>query len=339
MTASDPQPARWCQGLKSIGFRDLLPEETKRLRGEVKLTLLRFWQPAAIAAASPSVLYLSYLISGDGPETLGPRLIIGLAFLFVGLMVLPALSLLKLRDSISLWKALRSDLKERRVECFSSPKSLGEGDAEASESLEVFPHSGMVFLVNDYRPSHRMFVNVCAAIAPPEYASQYALPKELTASIPNDVREQASFERRRLSPAEIEELTQHARRLRRPSGALIVFGIWCGMGLIAAVLSYLHGDFTDWRQKYLIPFLGLTAVTTWLSVQYARMLRTSRQLAQDAASGWVLVVEQKDDAHAGQEVLPISSAVWSTENKPSEWRLVQGRRKRQRHKSKEEDRK
>ena len=340
MTAPVPQRARWCQGLKSVGIRDLRPDEIARLRSEAKSALPRLWQQAAIAAGSLVALYASYLVHGDGPEPNGLRLAIFLVLVFIGLLLLPAVLFLRILDYVKL-SALRADLKNPRVECFSAEKSpIGQAESpEPSEPecapakiLEVLPHSGLVFLIDGAQPPHRMNATVYETAAPPEDSPQYALPKELAAGISDEARERAVFERRRLAPAELDELRQHVRRLRRPSGGLIVFGIWSAMGFLAAMLSYMGGDFRSWQDSYLLGALGVAAVTTWQSVRYARTLLAGRKMLRDASSGWVVVIEGKGDSRVRQEVLPISTAVWSVEGKPSVWRLVQGHRNRRRHK-------
>lgn len=328
-------------GLKSVAFRDLLPQEITRLRGEAKLAVFRLWQPAGVAAASLAVLYLSYLIIGNGPETAGPRMIVGLAFMFVGLMVLPAVSVLKLWDTVKLWRALRSDLREGRVESFSDARSVANQpefvsasalECPPTKSLEVLPQSRLVFLLDGAKPPQRMSATIYEAVEPPESVAQYALPKELASGIPTAVQDKAVFERRRLTPAELDELKQHVRRLRRPSGALVVFGIWCAVGSITAVLSYLDGDFSRWLGEHWIMFLGVAACTIWHLVRYVRTFLISRNFAQDTASGWVVVVQEKEGSQIKREVLPISSAIWSAEGKPTEWRFLQSRDKRARHK-------
>lgn len=319
-------------GLKSLGFRDLHPPEIDRLREETKSALLRLWQPAVIGGAIPVALYVAAMIHGNGPEPTGVRMVVAFAFIFAGLLLLPAVSLLIMWDIVKQRRALRADLKNQRVECFSSTtEASGQTELEGTSgrdrlpirSLEVLPDSSLVFLLNGAQPQHRVIAKVYEAVARPNDAPQYALPKELTSSLSDEVRERLVFERRRLTPAEIDELGQHARRLRRPSGGLVVFGIWCGMGIIAAVVAYREGDFSNWQREYLIPFLGLAAFTIWQSVRYARTLLASRKLAQDAASGWVIVIEQRDQSTGAQEVLPGSSAAWSVDGKPSDWRLVQ----------------
>src|ERR1044071_9811164 len=101
MTGSDSQTTRWCMGLKSIGFREILPEETELLSGEANRMLLAFWQPTVVALASPAVLYLSYVVIGDGPEPPAPVLIPGLVLVLVGLLILPAVAFLRIKDVLS----------------------------------------------------------------------------------------------------------------------------------------------------------------------------------------------------------------------------------------------
>jgi hypothetical protein len=326
--------------LKSVGIRDLRPDEIDRLRSEAKSALPRFWQQATIAAASFFALYASYLVHGDGPELTGLRLAIFLVLIFIGLLLLPAVLFLRILDYVKL-SALRADLKEPRVECFSAEKSpIGQTkspgssklDCPPAKILEVLPHSGLVFLIDGAQPPHRMNATVCETAAPPQDSPHYALPKELASGISDEARERAVFERRRLAPAEIDELRQHVRRLRRPSGGLILFGIWSAMGILTAIFSYVDGDFGSWQDNYFIGFLGVAAATAWQSATYVRTLLASQKIAQDAASGWVVVIEGKGDPRVRQEVLPISSAVWSAEGKPSAWRLVQSHRNRRRQK-------
>jgi len=141
-------------------------------------------------AASPIALYASYLFLGDGPEPDGLRLpvIAGFTFMFAGLLVLPAAFLLRIKDLFNLLRSLRADLENRRVECFSLPTLVDSGakleDTSALgdlgiKSLEVFPYSRLLFLVDGSEPPQRKTVNVYEAMAPPEDPPPYALPREL----------------------------------------------------------------------------------------------------------------------------------------------------------------
>jgi len=328
MTVIDSQTTRWCMGLKSVGLRDLLDEELQFLRGRAKLALLDLWQPAIVAAASPAVLYLSFLIIGDGPETAEPHVIVGFVLVFLGLLILPAISFLQFKDMVSDWRALRSDLEGRRVECFSSVtlrtprfEDKTASDSPSPKSLEVLPKSRLVLLFNGAHPSHPMTVNIYEAVGPPESPAQYALPSELALKVPGELQQRATVERRRLTNAELDELGHHVKRLRRPPGSLVVLSIWFAMGLTAAVFSYQDGDFATWEGQYLLVFLGVGAAALWQVSRYIRTLLACGKIAKDRASGWVVVLEPKNADRARQEVLPGSGAVWSVDGKPSPWRF------------------
>jgi hypothetical protein len=179
-----------------------------------------------------------------------------------------------------------------------------------------------------------MTVNIYEAVGPPESPAQYALPAELASGVPSELQQRATVERRRLTNAELDELGHHVKRLRRPSGSLVLLSIWFAMGLTAAVFSYQDGDFATWQRQYLLIFLGVGAATLWQVSRYVGTLLTCGKLAQDRASGWVVVLEPKDADGARQEVLPGSGVVWSVECKPSPWRFQETGKKSDKRKSK-----
>lgn len=314
MATVDSGRGRWCLGLKSHGFRDLQAHEIERLRGDAAAALRRLWQPAVIAAASPAALYASYLVHGNGPEPAGPRMFVFAVLAFAGLMALPAAFLLVARDVLKRWRALRADLEGRRVERFAPAES-------ERGQVEVLPHSGLVFLHDGVPPRRPWRAEIYAAVTPPGSVALYALPADLAAGLPDEIHERAVVQRRRLTRAEVDELQYLVRRLRRPSWALIGFGVWCGMGLVGAIGSYVSGDLVGWKRHHLLALLTVTAVVIWRSVRYVRTILESRALARDAASGWVIVIEERGDAPARQEVLLESGAVWSVMGAPSSWRL------------------
>lgn len=331
INTDDLQKTRWCNGLKSSGYRILQPDEIDRLRRITKSALTGIWKPATVLVACPSLLYVSATWLGDGPDSGWIQAIIFGFSLAAAIFILPASALLMTRDIFKKWNALRVDLRESRVECFAtdaSPSSQAEISnvskivSTPTKTIEVLPRSGLIFLLDGIRTNHESYADITEAVAPPESASLYAIPHEWASGIAESKKEQSQFERRRLTSGELDELAQHLRWWRPHSWAVLGFAAIFVMFLIAGVLNYVDGDPKRANDQSIFSILLVAGTSFFLLRSYVRGKRASNRLSHDHASAWVVVVEPKDGSQDRQEVLPISGAVWTINGQPSGWRLI-----------------
>ena len=326
MTSNKLSYSRWCEGLVSRGLRQLQPAEVEQLRLKTRAALYKIWIPVAIALASPIALLASFLLHGDGPEP-PPRLVIPVfALMFLGLMILPAAALLVLRDTIKRWRLLCRDLNDGLVEQFSSERKqlTTEIDSAISaaekviQNLELLPNSGIIFSINAVHQTRGAAVNVYESATPPESVPLYAVPEEIRADIPVDVREQTYIERRKLSVSELDELKQHIKQFRRPPVTMLIFLAWFGLAISMGFVN--RKNFYSWIHEYKIGIIVVVISTLWQLFQYVRLYIASLELKADHQAGWVLVMQGKNSQQERTEYLSKSKAPWSVDGAPIEWR-------------------
>lgn len=325
MVSLRPDCSRWCEGLKSIGWRGLEPEEISRLRLEIKATLRKIWLPVSLGLASPLALFVALQVCGNEMEPPLDRLITGLVLFVLGLAFLPGVSILLLRDRTKEWRLLRKDLKDGIVEKFTVAETVNyekimHNIAEMPHNLEIFPNSGIVFSANGVRPERRNTVHVYETSSPPESQSLYAVPSQVSALIPTEVLQQLDVERRRLGAAELDELKRHVKESRRPNRVTLFLLAW--LGLVVASGIWHRDTFISWLREYAAPLAVVTSATLYRVCQFIRTVLASRALEKDSRSAWVIVAHQKPPADRGPlEYLTESGALWSAEGMPAGWRL------------------
>lgn len=152
----------------------------------------------------------------------------------------------------------------------------------------------------------------------------YAVPAEITADIPLNVRGESLLERRKLSASELDELKQHIKQFRRPPVAMLVFLAWSGLAIIAGFMN--RNKFYAWLQEYKIGIFIVVISTIWQLYQFVNIYITSRALEADHQVGWIIIMQGKEPLSESSEYLSISRVPWSVNGKPTEWRLKKASR-------------
>jgi hypothetical protein len=157
---------------------------------------------------------------------------------------------------------------------------------------------------------------------PPIAPSKLSLPREYT-SEPSDKNVQLA--RRRMTGSETEELSEHARALRRPGTSF-----WWVFAFVAVALGAWHSEgFRVPPSSPGVPIaLVAASVAVWSTI---RRVRLSLRIDRDVALGWVLTVDRsrpEEDSELpvlGVETLLHAQLDWTINQRPAAWRRF-GRR-------------
>lgn len=318
-------PPLWCRGLPYCGDRPLEPGEEvslkrrlRRLTWELGVGVLAF--PFCLV---PMLLLALALDQQLDEQAWGGQVVVAvLALLGIGL---PIVVMLWLRGSYVARRDLRFDLRAGRVFLFASSATHTAPQAVVeNQSLEVLADSRWLLRCDGDAVAGFETVEIYEAAAPPAAAPRYAVPQAWQQGL----GEGLSVERRRLSPAELAELTAHIARLKRPSFSLIFMAGLLGVAFLTAVSMGIELARQPLPQLLsgLIWSFGLL-LNLWF---YGRDLRLARRLEIDRGNEWVVIYEEEGNQHhqrAAVEVLPASAAVWAEDGRPTPWRRRERPRK------------
>jgi hypothetical protein len=290
---------------------------------------------AALAAVLGFVL-LSLRVAAAG-TTPSPWLsLLGLSSLFSA----PLLSFGALRN-VSQARALSRDLACNTVARFGGALSNFESlaldpdlallfrrglltaDSSMHEELVVLPESGQLLYAGKQWAPPGIVLGIKRVADPPRDPVKMALPAEFAAERYDGTVQLA---RRRLTDQECQELTLHARSLRRPGA-----GFWWVFGFVALALGAWHGEGFRVPPTSLAVPLALMALcmAVWTIL---RRMRLAARVDDDVELGWVLTVDPlANQANAelptlGVETLLHAQLDWSVNKRPAAWRRFGGLR-------------
>jgi hypothetical protein len=152
---------------------------------------------------------------------------------------------------------------------------------------------------------------------PPEGPSKLTLPQEYLAQTTD---QNVQLARRRMTESEAEELSGHARELRRPGSSF-----WWVCAFVAVALGAWHGEGYRVPPSSLGVPIALVAagVAVWSTI---RRVRLALRIDRDVALGWVLTVDRsRTDAESelpalGVETLLHAQLDWTVNQRPAAWR-------------------
>jgi hypothetical protein len=232
-------------------------------------------------------------------------------------------------------RALGRDLAEGRVRRFAGPLSNYDSlalDADlallsrrgllrAAPGMEVelvvLPHSGQLLYAGKRWAPRGIVLSMRRVADPPEAPSKLALPREYSAEASD---QNVQLARRRMTDGEANELSEHARGLRRPGSSF-----WWVFAFVAVALGAWHGE--DFRIPPSSPGVPIALIAASVAVwSTVRRMRLSWRIDRDVALGWVLTVDRSRPEEAselpalGVETLLHAQLDWTVNQRPAAWR-------------------
>jgi hypothetical protein len=328
---SENDTSLWCASLPCIEEPPMVEAERARVvrlrrRAALFFVLRLFFSLLALGG----VVLLTSWVSLRGHEPPLWVSLFGLVFLFAAPWFLFAAA-----RGLHELRALMRDLGQGRVRRFAGPLSNYDSlalDADLAllfrrgllraapgmeEELVVLPHSGQLLYAGKRWAPRGIVLSMRRVADPPEAPSKLALPREYS-SEPSDKNVQLA--RRRMTDGEANELSGHARELRRPGSSF-----WWVFAFVAVALGAWHGE--DFRVPPSSPGVPIAliaaAVAVWSTV---RRVRLSLRIDRDVALGWVLTVDRSrpDEVSElpvlGVETLLHAQLDWTVNQRPAAWR-------------------
>jgi hypothetical protein len=333
-------------GFRRAGRRALAPAERRAVRGRAR------WLWAMFAGAVLAFWLVLFFAVGTGvfiEEAQGtPRVIAILvtALLFAGTIALLLAARCFLGDS----RALARDARRGYVQRYAGNLPPADGvdprlhsllesgllkrDRAAPQWLEVLPHSGFLWQVNDARPRRWIPFLPPQPIEVAETPAFAAVAAQWTEPVSGDGTPVRAGQRE-LSPDEVRELRQQLRRALRVRLVLAIpCNLWfwtvLGLGLREGHLPRPSG-WAFWHDAVSFLLLGVVAILGDLVL--VRGLREAWLHAREARIGQVVILrsplvedEAPEEAPAAWitlELLPLSEAVWTIDGEPAGWRMIQ----------------
>ncbi|MCC6501507.1 MAG: hypothetical protein IT362_00040 [Deltaproteobacteria bacterium] len=324
------QKNKWCLGAPCTGSRPLSFVEISFLRKRLRITRTTWISLAVFSIALPLFTFiLFYFLDEILPEFYDIFFaIITIAMLFIGFPVLFSLANDYFKKAKKLKKDTRSgfiyrfegvlDESENFLEELKSPPS----ELTKKHTFEVFPNSGFIFSINGNLLKTRYEVEITEAASAPESPYIISLPRDV---LQIDNEQNAELLRRRLTPDEIDELKNHAAQLCKLSKPAFVFMLF--MTCLAFWGAVTSESVIKWFAEFKIQLIVLSSFLLYSIYSYIRNFLYARKFKEDIKLGWVIISSRHEEPsnEEQQEILPVSSALWTEKGKPSNWRMQQAK--------------
>lgn len=322
----DSKNTKWCLGIPCTGSRPLSFEETLFLNEQLSIIRALWISIVSASFVIPFFAFtLFYFMSEALPDFFGNFFAIIIIFmLFIGFPVLFLLA----KDYFKKAKNLKKDIAAGFVYFFEGVpdekdrffKKLRIPIEKESKKLifEVLP-AGFIFSLNGKLVKTRGELEITEASSAPENPYVISLPKEL---LQGNTEQNKEWLRRRLTPLELNELKKHSKQLlkiSKPTFAFMIF-VPCFASLGAASSASL----AEWFEEFKVGLI--IGLSFWLCTIYFYIRRVlySRKFSEDIDLGWVIIFRKQEEqgSENQQEILPVSSALWTDKGKPSKWRMM-----------------
>lgn len=327
---------QYCAGLPLVGSRNLEERERESLLRESKhKTLLALLFAASWPLFCLWLFSLGLIFDKIGLRFVSETILAALAIFSLFLMLPTAI--LMVRDMLRQRKMIKDTVGKncvRRFEGALNPddwtdamrhklvrRGLLNTENGSRNQIELLDPHDVIFTINGVRPKRWIKVELTTGAVADPSTPYFAVPAAWQLR-----DEKVGFERRRLSPEEIDEILSYARmpRIR----ILYLAWVFVMFGLVGRVTRWVASD-----------VFRLSAQTTkWLAILIPcvilcmllyRRMRAARALTCDAENGWAILCAPRSGENLGRkkgepavpvEVLPISSVVWMINGKPAAWR-------------------
>ncbi len=330
----------WCAGLPCVEEPEMVAEERRKVEAFRKRAWLRVGLYGFSATVVPVLCFMRLGVHYARGGEVTPLA----AFAAMAVLVVAPFALL---GTLGFWGRARAygrDLAGGKVLRFvgslSSFDSLGldpdlalltrrgflEAEPGVEQELVLLPESRELLYANRRWAPPGMGLHAGQVAMPPESPMRVALPEEVEAQTANHL----DVARRRLTPAEIDELGRHIQMLRSPGK---VFWVLLSFAVLALVSWELQGF--QWPPRPLtIPLMLLAFVFALLLL--GKRIFLARRLQRDADLGWVLTVDHAADAASddetdlpaqGVETLLHGQLDWTVNRRPAAWRRFGVRRR------------
>lgn len=296
---------RWCQGRRSLGCRELTPEE--RMLLETRRRGLG-WQ-----VAGPIAGYLACALVLFRLRPFLPEADVGAFTLqvspFLGLLLGLPIAILLAADRWREARDLSRDLRQGLVERFAP--------------VDPTTFFGGPPLIEVCLPSGRVLTG------PPSEVGRFAAIREVAPGPFVDSRVEQPADglpagtrllRRDLSPEERAEIRHTIRRLEKVRASSVLLLLWVD----AIALAWLRPSHTFSNADLLVA-AGTAIVAALVVGRALRQRALARRMRADAAGGFALVFTGPAVMDLEEEALPHSRLYWSVAGNPAEWRGLRSR--------------
>jgi len=335
----------WALGLPLESTRRLTDQELGALRNAVKhyrLNTFLLWLAYSLAWAA--VIFIASRVDPNNSVAQSVLSAMAIPLFIIGL---PTIILLT-KDWLRRVRLLAGDVKNGHIHRFTGPITDDSADDPAYPKLaqhrlipinaivDVLAASGRIWNINGVTLRQWIEVYVADVAAVPQIGDTTIqwLPTP-------DTSENTRVGKRRLTDAEKEELTHHARHSWTPYLSWVIgFSIWLSMP-IAMIIMQGHLD----QPLYYVQMAIVSILTLGAYVLLFDGLSTARRFGRDRDEGELAVLEVKNvqgqmvnDEIAGdqwdgypmamatdagvhrREILSHTSLLWSTDGQPAAWR-------------------
>ena len=313
----------YCAGLPFVRERPLTTEELVRVRQWARSLSLRSLVWVAGIPGAAIVLIVGGTLT-KREEWVSAALFAAFILVYTNLTALA----LRANNLARLW---RLSHRERSVLAFEGRltdarsidptratlfvEGLLERTTEIPQTIEIFGHSGLVWLVNGKNPPRAVSASMAELTALPDSAR---IAARWTVALPN--LEHVAVRERSLSREECKELSNLARRFL-PSKQVV---LWISCAIFLAAIAGRHGV------NALLAETPFWLLLIWWYRSIVRLAILSLRLFRHSRAGRALIVRALD---AGQdsptpeggamcEYLSGSDYLWTIEGAPASWRGV-----------------
>jgi len=327
--------ALWSSGLKIAGTHELAPHE--RIRLHRRALLLAAQGGVALAGLVLGLLApLAFIIVGSvrSPSAVPGTILIILWTIAIAAVTAAAKTCIiraaqihqdAVAGVVHVFQGPLADIPTDRTYRALVRQRLLTPGSDAMQTIEVLPNSSLVWRVNGRMPD-RWFVSPTVRVA--EVPAFAALAAEWLQAGETGLGNRALSGQRDLTPAEVDEIRQHARRIiMRPLGPALLF-----TGAAVAIL-WTHNGYIPPSMNG--PFAWIVSVASLSVLVLALSAASAFQYRKDAEVGRVLILrfviepsssnEPADQLSPPVEVLPFSRAPWTEDGRPAHWRRAPGR--------------
>gem|GEM_PF-3145270 len=311
---------QWYAGLPLAGARPITEEERQGLLEIRWQWRRRLFFALILALGGPLLALVAWSMPDDAVQNV---LIPALALLIFSLLNRAPRRFAETRYWL---RGLRRDLAEGSMARCAGPtqqvlqgwstdgneprRLTGPFDSGEEMTLEILPHSHLLWSRNGTRMHETIVVSGSATAALPEHAA-------MAANFVQEVRDDLFMHQRALSAPELVELDAYAPRVALVRIVLALVSI---IGTAVTVVLALIGR----TELLLLAAIFFCTIAFRVSPRIVRELRGRRRIGRDIALARVLIVRRKkgDELAAPIEVLPTSGILWTEAGAPANWRKV-----------------
>jgi hypothetical protein len=326
---------RWFLGMEQISERPINGSELDVLKKRIRT--LRMWPFLFMAAILISDILIFFVSMRSDANMVG-AILAAFTLLLIGLPPWMFVSRNLLRDM----KLLKRDMEFARVFTFEGTvaapqrqikimrrlirKRLIYEEVDVGQQFELLPCSGTILRINGTLPGAWFTGTIYESTASPKDQYEAFVKQD---ALESDSGQAIDLFQRHMSQVELEELSVHAKKFRKPPGILIIMAVWLLILAAAPLIHLFTGRFQEWFYVYSTQVIFVCLVAGTATRRYLHMRKTASLLSQDAGTMVLMVLRSRleTEIHVEEKIppvleyLPISRMGWNSYGKPYAWRL------------------